>query len=392
MGDWTYYLFTISFSHAAAILKFAYEVNHKTDLDHLIQRELTARSHEIAEYLQHQPQRLFGSLICASFGEDIDFTATSGNVGRLTLSSASKVYVLDGQHRLAAIKETVLKKPARYQDDHVAVLLVKHDTNNAGYKRARRLFTTVNRYAKQTAKATNRVMDEDDGTSFLLLRFIREFSFYCNHIKCSRKNKKGQTVLFQSESMSAADGRYLMSVSSFYEVIYNLMPTQKKPLFSKRQKLPEVNILDDVYGEVDIRLDEICRAVRPWRELKAKTISDLNTFRSPTKGHPLVRPVAIIPFCLAFNEAAEAGITILDIEAIVNKYSDITQRPWAGVLWNSATRRMYGGQEVKRLTHRLWRLLLGVATETEKAETIAAWKSRVDPQGLNPELKSPLLP
>jgi len=189
MGDWDYYLLSMSFADADKILKFAHEVNKKTDLDHLIQRELTDRSVEIKNYLINQPQRLFGSLICASFGEPIKFKVEKGDFGWIELDNTSKVYVLDGQHRLAAVKEALLTKPQTFTTDSLAVLLVEHKTTDAGYKRARRLFTTVNRYAKQTSKATNRVMDEDDGNSFLLLRFMREFSFYAKHIKCVRKKR-----------------------------------------------------------------------------------------------------------------------------------------------------------------------------------------------------------
>src|ERR1035437_7924324 len=84
MGDWTYYLATLSFADAANILKFAHEVNEKTDLDHLIQRELTSRSQDISQYLTSQTQRLFGALICASYGKPIDFTKTAGSLGQLT--------------------------------------------------------------------------------------------------------------------------------------------------------------------------------------------------------------------------------------------------------------------------------------------------------------------
>ena len=393
MGDWTYYLFTLPFQDAEQILKFAHQVNKKTDLDHLIQRELTTRSSQIAEYLSTQPQRLFGSLICASFGEAIQYSGKNG-LGVVTLSEKSMVYVLDGQHRLAAIQEALKKNPSRYAGDNVAILLVEHLTTDAGYKRARRLFTTVNRYAKQTSKPTNRIMEEDDGNSFLLLRFIREFVFYSLHIKCSRKNKKGQRVLFQSESMGKTDAKYLMSVSSFYEVIHNLIPTANKPLFhpkKKTQMLPSVADLDDAYGEVDIRLDEIIEAVEPWKQLKSGTISDVGHLRGKAGGHPLVRPVCIIPFALAFNEAREAGVSVTQLRKLIEKYSDITAKPWNGVLWDDSRKRMFGGQEVKRLTGKLWRLIFGLATPPETVATTAEWRARVDPLGVDPTMGSPLL-
>lgn len=391
MGDWTYYLATLSFADAADTLKFAHEVNKRTDLDHLIQRELTSRSQEIAQYLTSQSQRLFGALICASFGKPIDFKSTGENVGQLTLDDES-IYVLDGQHRLAAIKEVVQSNPNKFKSDFVPILLVFHHKTDPGYARARRLFTTVNRYAKQTSKSTNRVMDEDDGISFLLLRLIREFMFWSKRIKCTRTNKKKLVVLANSESMGKADSAYLMSVSSFYEVIFNLLPTGHKPGFVKLRKaqtLPQINVLDDAYGEVEIRLDELCQSVVCWKELEQNKIPDLTSLRNNLGGHPLVRPVAIIPFSLAFNEAREANVTINHIKNVVNTYSDLSRAPWIGFLWDPTGKRMHGGQEVKRLAYRVWRVLLGLTTKQEKSETNELWRAKVDPQNANPHLSLP---
>lgn len=394
MGDWTYYLFSITFSNADKILKFAHTVNSRNDLDHFIQRELTKRSVEIKNYLFNQPQRLFGSLICASFGENIAFKPTNGAFGHIAITQDSKIYVLDGQHRLDAIKKAISSDPETFKKDHVAILLVEHGTDDAGYRRARRLFTTVNRYAKQTSKATNRVMDEDDGNSFMLLSFIREFAFYSKHIKASKRKRDGSLVLAQSESMGVGDSAYLMSVSSFYEVIYNLVPAEHKKLFehSRKQKLPDPDILDEVYFAIDVLLDEMSSVIRPWKDLKSGAIKDLAAYRTKIDGHPLVRPVCIIPFAAVFAEARAQGKGLPEIEAIVEKYSNITAKPWNGVLWDPSRSRMHGGQEVKRLTRRIWRLLLGLSSATEKASTIAEWKSRVDPQNSDPSLVSPLLP
>ena len=391
MGDWTYYLATLSFKDAADTLKFAHEVNKKTDLDHLIQRELTTRSHDIAQYLTSQSQRLFGALICASFGKPIDFTKGTGGIGQLTLDDES-IYVLDGQHRLAAIREAIQANPDRFTNDCVPILLVFHHKTDPGYARARRLFTTVNRYAKQTSKTTNRVMDEDDGVSFLLLRFIREFTFLSKRIKCTRITKKKLVVLANSESMGKSDSAYLMSVGSFYEVIFNLLPTKHKLLFNKlrrAQTLPQVELLDDAYGEVEYILDELCKTIACWKQLELNHIQDLSSIRNSAGGHPLVRPVAIIPFALAFTEAREAKLTLSHIKGVVDSYADLNKAPWVGFLWDPTRKRMHGGQEVKRLAFQVWRVLLGLATPQEKAEVNKLWRAKVDPQNTTPHLNLP---
>jgi len=394
MGDWNYYLFSILFQDADNIIKFAHDVNDKTDLDHLIQRELTNRSNEIKNYLINQPQRLFGSLICASFGESIKFQSGGSGFGHIELEKQSKVYVLDGQHRLAAIKEAVKDNAQKFIKDKVAVLLVQHNTDKLGYQRARRLFTTVNRYAKQTSKATNRVMDEDDGNSYILLALIRSYKFYANHVKFSRVNKKGESVLAQSEAMGTSDTKFLMSVSSFYEVIFNLIPSKHRALFEhkRRQRLPDILVLEDAYNNVDARLDEMAEIIDPWELLKSGTISNVIEYRGKFGGHPLLRPVCIIPFASAFNEARDNGISLDHIKSVVETYNRVDEKPWSNLLWNPVRARMNGGQEVKRLALGIWRVLLGVATPSEQKLIISEWRDKVDPQKLNPKLESPFLP
>jgi hypothetical protein len=52
MGDWTYYVTVMGVSDLVRYVNFAEELSPNPDLDSMIQRELTNRAKEIADYLR----------------------------------------------------------------------------------------------------------------------------------------------------------------------------------------------------------------------------------------------------------------------------------------------------------------------------------------------------
>src|ERR1051326_834750 len=116
----------------------------------MIQREVTTRSKEIAEYLRTNDQRFFGSLIVAAydgqprflpiaFGDAPLLNQMEGRVGVLQFDGTEQYYALDGQHRLAALKLEVASNPERYKDDQVSMIVICHSKDQVGVARARRL-------------------------------------------------------------------------------------------------------------------------------------------------------------------------------------------------------------------------------------------------------------
>jgi DNA sulfur modification protein DndB len=97
--------------------------------------------------------------------------------------------------------------------------------------RARRLFTTVNRYAKKTSPVIDIVMDEDDGLAIITRRLIRENEFFSSRIKVLAKQGKGVQKLATGEAMLPADKRYLMAIGTLYKCNRNLLPADLEQFF-----------------------------------------------------------------------------------------------------------------------------------------------------------------
>lgn len=133
----------LTLSQVAERVSYASEIHASQRLSEMIQRELAGdRSNKIADYLNRNGDRFFNSLVVAVYeGEpewfpfenvsplhvefkprDLSETAKY-SLGYLSLRGDEKLFALDGQHRLAGIKQSVASDGQDLMDDEVSVLL-----------------------------------------------------------------------------------------------------------------------------------------------------------------------------------------------------------------------------------------------------------------------------
>lgn len=398
MGDWTYYVTVMSASDISQHVQFAEQIVPNRDLDSLIQRAVGAQSKQIADYLRTHEQRFFGSLIIAAYDGKPKFLPIAfadapllsqqrGKLGILQFDGSEQYYAVDGQHRLAVLKEVVTENSARYKTDEVSVIVICHTKDREGMARARRLFTTVNRYAKQTAKATNIVMDEDDGIAIISRRLIREEKFFAQRVKVLNQQQTTKPPkLATGEAMQASDRQYLMSIGTFHDCNEHLLPRLLHQFFKKKQQAPEYEKLEEGYKEISQRWSNLIDNISIWRDLR-DTDLNLDNSRTENGGHVLARPVGIASFTEAAGEAFDKDISAPDVTRCVQKFSSLNQRPWAGLLWNTSAKRMLAGREREKVASDVWRLLMGLPVEYETVNR--EWRTQIDPRNENPELKLP---
>jgi DNA sulfur modification protein DndB len=397
MGDWTYYVTVMGVSDLVRHVRFAEQVSPNQDLDSMIQREVTDRAKVIAQYLQTNDQRFFGSLIVAAydgqprflpitFGEP--FLSNEGRVGVLQFDGTEQYYALDGQHRLAAFQIELEREPARYKDDEISMIVICHPKDKEGLTRARRLFTTVNRYAKKTSPATHTAMSEDDGVAIVTRRLIREHPLFKLRIKVMVTGRDGKQKLATSNAMSvtsAADRPYLMAIETFRKCNKDLLPSHLVAEFKKEQQIPGFDSLEDAFTSLSGLWDKMIKAVDPWKELLDPQNS-LENYRTKAGGHVLVRPVGITAFVGAMSTAPR-NLTNKHIKTVVDKFQDLNDAPWKGVLWNPATKKMTVTVEAEKLARRLWKHLLGLGED--KTKLTQDWRAMVEPGSVATHLKLP---
>lgn len=222
MGTWEYYTVKMTSRELDQNVLFAYEVHDDRTLDRAIQRELneSRAKKEIVEYLRHQVDRFFSSIVIAAIEGNPVFHAVeitldprfevfrkdrriNESFGVLQFDGSQKYYALDGQHRLTAIKTLLDRnnseydgKPDNFENDEFSVIIVVpnlEDTNESFMQKYRRLFSNLNRYAKPTDQATNIIMDEDDTFAILTRRLITDKPFFQSDADKQRESEKIKT-------------------------------------------------------------------------------------------------------------------------------------------------------------------------------------------------------
>lgn len=401
MGDWTYYTGCMPLSDIAAYVGFASEVCPNEELDRMIQREVGDRAAGIATYLSTNAQRFFGSLIIAAYDGKPRFFPVSveaphllekpeERMGLLVFDGTEKYYALDGQHRLWAIKEEVKANPERYKEDQVSVVVICHNSDEEGMSRARRLFTTLNRYAKPTAKATDIAMDEDDGYSILTRRLIREHSFFKHRIKVLARKKTAIPTLAKGDAMNKGDAQYLMSLGTFRKCNERLMPVTLRPAFGKPQQTPSYDELEQGYIELKRRWDLLISVIPLWESF-AVDENRPGVHRTEEGGPVLVRPVAIASLAAAAATGFEQNLNFQSrMPKVLAAHSQLTDAPWSGVIWNATDKKMIAGHDPETHAESLWRYLLGLDVDVAQLEM--KWKSRVDPANARANLHLPPRP
>lgn len=197
-GDTIYYVSYLSFQDVEDWIKPTDEIHRSKKLSDWIQRQLIkGHAEKISAYLLNHKERFFNALVIGIYGgqpswaplsvsapaaEDITITdevreMLGSSVGMLHFQGDEKLFAVDGQHRVAGIKQAVETDSDISQDEIVAIF-VGHTSTRAGEQRTRRLFTTLNKTARRVSEADRIALDEDDGFAVVTRRLIDEFRLF----------------------------------------------------------------------------------------------------------------------------------------------------------------------------------------------------------------------
>jgi len=309
MGSWPYYIVKMKMRELATEVTFARDY-YKEDrtLDEATQRVLKEGRvrKEIVSYLARRPDRFFASIVVATMGGSPKFypvTITDDDrfqvfvdqgldeaFGVLTFSGEQKYYALDGQHRLSAIKVLMDRNdpdsqnaPEGFEDEEISVLMVvrQEEADAAFLQSYRRLFSSLNRYAKPTDQDTNIILDEDDAFAILTRRLITEHKFF----QWAGRQRESQRVQTKGKNLKTTDP-YFTSLQTLYTINETLLTaawrrdtgwgsgreqelTRDSKIFTKFR--PDEDYLDSLYDELVMYWDGLLEVIPDLR----KTPSDM---------------------------------------------------------------------------------------------------------------------
>ena len=194
MGSWTYFSVRMTMKEAAKRIVLATNFKEPTALDDMLQRlhDVARSKGAMTNYLKIRDDRFYGSLIVAPIGKSPSFHSiradedlidkynigddANDSIGFVSLDEDTDYYVLDGQHRLGSIKHVIENDEIgpEFQDEEINVIFVvdESDSDKERNIKYRRLFTSLNRYAKPTDQTTNIIMEEDDAYAILTRRLV----------------------------------------------------------------------------------------------------------------------------------------------------------------------------------------------------------------------------
>lgn len=293
MGDWTYYIVRMKMREIAHEVKFAHDIYEDHTLSDAVQRTLNGKrvKNEIVGYLARRPDRFFSSIVVAAMDGEPAWTPVemddavvprvfrqskplSESFGVLSFGEEPKYYALDGQHRVKAIKllvegnETEYAPPDGFFDDMLSVIVVlreEHDVPEGEWlRRYRRLFSSLNRYAKPTDRDTNIIMDEDDMFAILTRRLITDHPFF----QAPGRQKESHKVKTEGKNVRSNDA-YFTSLQTLYTMNETLLSTQSRQLDESpvnKQIRPTEEVLDQRYTELENYWDALLLAVPELKE------------------------------------------------------------------------------------------------------------------------------
>lgn len=357
-GNWIYYLTWLTYKEVSLyVKKVDKELHQSNSLNNMIQRSLTDNVKRIAAYIERQPEHFFNALVLAVYDGDPQWreieleydNEEKYNLGILELSGEEKIFPVDGQHRVEGIKEVLQRNNnGEFDNETIPVIFIGHKNTTQGMQRTRRLFSTLNRYAKPVTLNDIIALDEDDIIAIATRHLIETNELFHEE----RLNNHKQKAIPDNDKVA------FTNIISLYECNTELLKyflKDKQVLFDGRE----------LKGKR--KIDEYCR-VRPVEE-------DINTFlcfvdqywssfsenldvikkylatkideqpaliyRNKNGGNLLFRPIGQRPFVLCALGLYDRIKNMRMTMQTMNKINfEIDSELWKFIVWNPINKKM----------------------------------------------------
>ena len=361
MGDWIYYVTFLRMDQIADQIHIAQEIHTSNVLKDMIQREITNRAGQISDYLLKQPQRFFNSLIVGVYGGSPNwyelkigtnprFNAPvlprelAGVLGVLRLDGTQTLFAIDGQHRLQGIKQA-LKANDELKQEEVSVIFVAHRNDSDGLERTRRLFTTLNRYAKPVSKSEIVALDEDDILAITTRELVEKHPLFQEKIS-----------LAKTKAVAVKDNRSFTTIITLYDVLEILFRKQGRGWNEFKRHRPADDYISNFYFKSAQFWDTMVEHFPPLAEVLTSQPGEnvAGRYRHREGGHLLFRPVGLLIIAHVVRQAKDSGLPEKEAIKRISEISmELTDEPWVGLLWDKINQRMISGPPPQKVAKHL---------------------------------------
>ena len=232
IGQWIYYVTSFTFEEVSQSIQKEWKEEMGLDnanSEDRLQRGLEQKNVEqISNYIRNQSDMFFNSLVLAVYNGDpqwreirIEYENEEHyDMGVLELTEEDKIFPVDGQHRVEGIRNIVESTGGHknegdnyYNLQTIPVILIAHENTIQGKKRTRRLFTTLNRYAKPVNKTDIILLAEDDLVAIVTRRLIDNNNLF----------NEERLLLSQTKAISKSDRKSFTNIQTMYDCNYLLL-------------------------------------------------------------------------------------------------------------------------------------------------------------------------
>ena len=370
MGQWWYYISAMRMSDITERISVAEEIHTSKSIRDLLQRALQGdRTTKITDYLVEQDQRFFNSLVVGTYGGDpkwhevsIKSTPTTlqtelpehleGILGVLVLDGSEKLFAIDGQHRVAGIREA-LKRNEALANEEVAVILVAGVTQDhreddpEGFERTRRLFTTLNRYAKPVSKRDVIALDEDDSVAIVTRLLVEDHPLFSE-----------KTSIGQGNNIIPSDQRSFTTIGTLYDSLDRYLQEGARASWNRFKRFrPSEGKLEELRQKGSLFWDVYCETFPELTELVKSRPNEnaASKFRHQDGGHLLFRPLGLLISVRVVCDLIDS--TRIPVETAVHRVAQVPMALdddlWNGLLWDSTNRRILATSEGKSAARKL---------------------------------------
>jgi len=290
----------------------------------------------------------------------------SRTFGVLTLSGKESLFAIDGQHRALAIRNAYEADEELFVDDEISIILVAHKSSLEGKERTRRLFSTLNRYAKPVKTNEIIALSEDDNAAIITRKLIDEYRLIENRIKISKQ-----------KTINDSDNRHFTTIIQLYEFIKSLLTQKKFSTYPKEKNTKreaqeylhyresEEVILKD-YKYVKNILDKLIKNIIPLKEIliENKTL-DRKLKSTSILFRPIGQNILFDLVCIALNEKK--------LSSVISFFNEntfiLTHHVWQKVFINSETKSLNTDKYLQKYAKILIQEKLSIPVKKTKRDT-----------------------
>ena len=357
IGKLVYYTATFTFKQIAERVKpVNNELHNSKSLSEQLQRALTDNHKSIKDYILTQKEHFFNALVLAVYDGDptwneleLEFQGNSYySMGFLRLNGQEQIFPVDGQHRVEGIKEALKDNP-KIKDEEVTVIFIGHHNTQEGKEKTRRIFSTLNRYAKPVSQGDIIALDEDDIVAITTRDLLENCSLFMNeNVKIDKKSSK---ALADNDEKSFTSLITLYDTNKIIYTYYKSDYDHQRKLYSGKKiseflkYRPSQQEIDDFYSYLcdfwEMFID-IFPGVKDYVD-KCNDENAASSYRNKNTGGLLYfRPIALPQLIKAILETQLR--MQMDLTECMAKYAQVEMciscEPWTQFLWNVKTQTM----------------------------------------------------